>query len=501
MKNNLYKYLINHKKNTPNKIALIFENYKITYQDLVELIDLTEIYLLNNFNIRNKDRIAILAQNRIEYIFLLYACAKIGSILVPINWRLTRFEVKNILNDVKPKVIFTENKFKKVTNNFLKDTKTNIISINLNSDFFDDIKKQENFNLNSHNKIKNNIDKALLIIYTSGTTGKSKGAVLTQKALFYNSINSLHMHQFNKKDIILTVIPLFHVGGLNIQTIPALQIGATVVILRKFDLMETMKTLKNFRPTHTVFVPSIMKEILKLKNWKLKLKSLKAITTGSTIVSPELIKTYEKNSIKVIQVYGSTETCPIAISQKIDEKRLPYGNTGKPALKTKIKLFNNNNNNNYGEIGVKGYNLFSYYWNDTNNTKKAFTNGWFMTGDFAKKNNNNQYFILGRNKDIIISGGENIYPAEVERIINQDKNIDESAVIGVPDDKWEEVPIAFIKIKNKNFSSKKIVKNMQTKLAKYKIPKKLIKIKQVPKNALGKIDYKILKEYYYSAKQ
>ena len=119
-----------------------------------------------------------------------------------------------------------------------------------------------------------------------------------------------------------------------------------------------------------------------------------------------------------------------------------------------------------------------------------------MTGDIAEKNKDNKYFILGRNKDLIISGGENIYPAEVERIINQVKNIEESAVIGIPDDKWEEVPIAFIKIKNKSYSSNELFQTMKTKLARYKIPKKIITIDEVPKNALGKIDYKILKEYY-----
>ena len=494
MKNNLYKYLIDHKKNDPDKISIISENNEITYRKLLKLIDLLEIYLVNNLNIKENDRIAILSTNRIEYIILLYASAKIGSSLVPINWRLTDYEIENILNEVKPKVLFSEKEFIKENHNILKITKLNVVDINFNNSFYSKI-KNKNINNNSIKKIKNNINKTILIIYTSGTTGKPKGAMLTQKALFYNNLNSIHMHQFNKKDIILTVIPLFHVGGLNIQTIPALHIGATVILLKKFDIIQTIKFIKRYRPTYTVFVPSILKEIVKLNNWKSKLNSLKAITTGSTIVSPELIETYEKKSIKIIQVYGSTETCPIAICQNINDERKPYGNIGKPALKTKIKLFSNNNSK-YGEIGVKGLNLFSGYWNNKKNSKEYLNNGWFMTGDIAEKNKDNKYFILGRNKDLIISGGENIYPAEVERIINQVKNIEESAVIGIPDDKWEEVPIAFIKIKNKSYSSNEVFQTMKTKLARYKIPKKIITIDEVPKNALGKIDYKILKEYY-----
>ena len=502
MKTNLYKYLKLHEKNNPEKTALIFEESIISYKKLIELIDLFETYLLDNLNIRANDRIAILSCNRIEYILLFYACAKIGSILVPINWRLTRHEISNIISDTNPKALFTEKEFKNISNPFLKIKNLKIVGINFKPNSNLTTQKLEKNNFKSKNKIKNNINKPLLIIYTSGTTGKAKGAVITQKAIYYNNLNSIHMHQLNTKDIILTVIPLFHVGGLNIQTIPALHIGATVILLKKFDVTQTMTLLEKYKPTYTVFVPTIMDLLLKSKNWNpLKFSSLKAITTGSTIVSPDLIKIYENNSIPIIQVYGSTETCPIAICQNILDNRLPYGNVGKPALKTHINIFDKKNRiikkSNSGEIGIKGLNLFSHYWKNKKSTKKAFNNGWFMTGDFAKKNKNNQYFILGRKMDVIISGGENIYPAELELVINQENNIAECAVIGISDNKWQEVPIAFIKLnKNKKFSPKKSIANIKLKIAKYKIPKKLIKIEEIPKNALGKIDYKALKEYY-----
>ena len=498
MKNNLYKYIQINAKNYPQKNALIFQDLKITYYELLKKIDSLELYLLKNLNIKPNDRITILSYNRLEFILLFYACAKIGSILVPLNWRLTNYEIEGIIKEIKPKAFFIESEFIKTSSNIsLKYKNIKIIGIDFKPRSNLTINNLENINIKSkiHYKIKNNIQKPLLIVYTSGTTGKPKGAVITQKAIYYNTLNSIYMHQFNNTDIILTVIPLFHVGGLNIQTIPSLHIGATVILIKKFDIIETFKLLEKHKPTFTVFVPTIMEALIKSKSWKTsKLNSLKAITTGSTIVSPELIKTYEKKSIPIIQVYGSTETCPIAICQNILEKRVPIGNVGKTALHNKIKIFNKNNT---GEIGIKGLNIFSYYWKNKEATINSFQNGWFMTGDYAKKNKNNQYFILGRKVDVIISGGENIYPAELEQVLTEEKNIHEAAVIGVPDNKWQEVPIAFIKLKNtSSFFSEKTLKNISLKLAKYKLPKKLIKIKLIPKNALGKIDYKILKEYY-----
>ena len=334
MKNNLYKYIRSHKKNNPDKIALIFEDSKINYRDLLKLIDLFENYLINILKIKTNDRIAILSYNRVEYILLFYACAKIGSILVPINWRLTNYEINNILNDVKPKALFIEDQFKKLSIKNLKFKNFKIVGIDFKPQSNLTCKNLKPTTIKTKNNIKNNINKPILIVYTSGTTGKPKGAVIKQKAIYHNNLNSMHMHQFNKKDIILTVIPLFHVGGLNIQTIPALHIGACVVLLKKFNINETFKLLKKHKPNYTVFVPTIMDLLLKSKNWQTsKLSSLKAITTGSTIVSPKLIKKYEDLSIPIIQVYGSTETCPIAICQNIFDKRLPYGNVGKPAIK------------------------------------------------------------------------------------------------------------------------------------------------------------------------
>jgi fatty-acyl-CoA synthase len=494
MKQNLYKYIKEHALNSPDNIAINFNNKQLTFSGFLEHIDQFVAYLSSTLNIKKGDRIAILAYNRKEFLSLFYACAKLGTILVPINWRLTSFEIINILKNVDAKHLFSDSDFIKVSKTIKnKIPELSIIDLDLIS-----------FTKNIKNNIKciSNYSLPLLIVYTSGTTGKAKGAVLSHKALYYNILNSINMHKFLKLDHILTVIPLFHVGGLNIQTIPALHIGATVTIHKKFDINETLKALIKNIHTHTVFVPTILELLINNKNWNRKnFSSLKAITTGSTIVSSDLIKTYEDEKIPIIQVYGSTETAPIAICQNITENRIPYGNIGKTAKYNDAKVFNKKyqevSNGIIGEIGIKGLNLFSSYWCDTKKTKKAFKNGWFMSGDFGKKDKFNQFYVIGRKENVIISGGENIYPAEIEKILNQESNIRESAVLGISDKKWQEVPIAFIKIIDEfSFDLSVCNNNLKQKIANYKIPKNIFCIKEIPKNTLGKIDYKLLKEYY-----
>ena len=502
MQNNLLKNIEKNALNYPKKIAINFENTSLSYLQLLDNIKTLAFFLEKEKKCKKGDRIVILSNNRIEYITLFYACIKLGTILVPINWRLTSHETVNIIKNVNAKILFIESDFKKDLK-YIKNKIPNLETVKI--DLTPKILK-ENIKRQSTNNFNKNFNTPALIVHTSGTTGKPKGAVLSQKAIYYNILNSIKMHQFKKSDHILTVIPLFHVGGLNIQTIPALHVGATVTIHKKFDLQETFTSLEYLKPTFTVFVPTIMETIIKSKSWSSsKLSSLKAITTGSTIVSPDLVKLYENNKIPIIQVYGSTETAPIAVCQNLKESRKPYGNSGKPAKHTKVEIFDESGkiitNNAIGEIGIKGQNLFSGYWNDKVGTNKAFNKDWFMTGDYAKKNKEGQFFIVGRKENIIISGGENIYSAELEQTLLKEKYIIEAAVIGIPDKKWQEIPIAYIKIKTTiNFNESKILKNLKNKLAKYKIPKKLITIDEIPKNALGKIDYKVLKEYYNGSK-
>ncbi|SVE40180.1 uncharacterized protein METZ01_LOCUS493034, partial [marine metagenome] len=235
----------------------------------------------------------------------------------------------HIIKNVGAKYLFIESFFNEVSKKLLSKI-SNLIIIGM--DFTPSSKKtiktsQKSISKTTNTKCNADFDSPMLIVYTSGTTGQPKGATLNQKAIYYNILNSITMHNFNKLDHILTVIPLFHVGGLNIQTIPALHIGATVTLHKKFETEHIFSALKKNIYTFTVFVPTILETLLQDKNWNPSIfNSLKAITTGSTIVSTNLIKTYEDNKIPIIQVYGSTETAPIAICQKISEKRTPFGN-------------------------------------------------------------------------------------------------------------------------------------------------------------------------------
>lgn len=498
MENNLYQNIEKNAFKSPNRIAINYQNNVITYSGFLKKIDLFVEYFTYDLKIKKGERIAILVYNRTEFLSIFYTCAKLGIILVPINWRLTSYEIIHILKNVAAKYLFSDSDFSDTLKVLKTETpKLNIINLDCIK-FTKAIKYKK--------KCIKNYNLPLLIVYTSGTTGKPKGAVLSQIAIYYNILNSINMHKFNSKSHVLTVIPLFHVGGLNIQTVPALHKGAQVTIHKKFEIYETFKELKKGIHSHTVFVPTILELLLNNKNWDTSVfSSLKAITTGSTIVSSDLIKAYEDKNIPIIQVYGSTETAPIAICQKISNDRFPFGTVGKVAKYNKAKIFDKDFNDTpvgaIGEIGIKGLNLFSYYWKDKYKSKHVFKNNWFMTGDYGKKDKKNQFYIVGRKENIIISGGENIYPAEIEKILNKENNVVESAVFGIPDNKWQEIPIAFVKIDSKSkFNLSKCKSNLKEKLASYKIPKNILLIEDFPKNALGKIDYKLLKEYYDSLK-
>ena len=511
MKQNLYKYIEAHAKESPNNLAIIFDKQSLTYLELFNKINNLIEYITYTLKAKEGDRIAILSMNRIEYFLLFYACAKLGTILTPLNWRLTSKEITHILKDVGAKYLFIEVGFENITKHLFKNiNKLQIIKIGKLSKILKSINSIKKYTPELPKKSISNNNLPLLIIYTSGTTGKPKGAVLNQKAIYYNILNSIYMHEFSKTDHILTVIPLFHVGGLNIQSIPALHIGATLTIHKKFDIKNIFSALKKNIYTHTVFVPVILNSLLSQKLWHKDIfSSLKAITTGATIVSKELIKIYEKYNIPIIQVYGSTETAPIAICQKISVKRTPYGNTGKVAIHNTAKIFDKDHkevrNNIVGEIGIKGKNLFSYYWEDKNKTRKAFINGWFMTGDFGKKDNNNQFYVLGRKENIIISGGENIYPAEIERILLAHKNVSEAIVVKIKSKKWGESPIAIISIvssQEKNNTIERLKELCRANLAGYKQPVDILVINEsdIPRSTTGKVQRhfveKMLKTYF-----
>ena len=336
-------------------------------------------------------------------------------------------------------------------------------------------------------------DTPLLVIYTSGTTGRPKGAVLTQGAVFWNAVNSTHLHDITSADHILTSAPLFHVGALNIQTLPGLHAGATVTLHRRFDAGAVLHAISHDKPSLKVLVPAQMRALIEHPNWETSdLTSLRMVTTGSTIVPHGLIHAFHDRGVPVGQVYGTTETGPIAACLRADLAREHVGSAGLPALHCDLKLVDDDGREvatgEPGEVMVRGPNVMTEYWSDKAATEAAFSDGWFRTGDIGHRDANGFLTIDDRKKDVIISGGENIYSAELEAVLAEDSRIVEAAVVGRADDRWGEVPVAVVVSADRTLDAAAVIGAFADRLARFKHPKDVRFVDALPRNSMGKVE-------------
>jgi fatty-acyl-CoA synthase len=431
-------------------------------------------------------------------ISLLFAAARLGLILVPVNWRLADDEIRFVLDHAQVRTAFVEKQFNTQARLVCKDSAAIRVIVA-------DAQPDESNSLASFVR-ENGYDtdpevtlaSPILLGFTSGTTGRPKAAILTQSALFWNAVNSQHMHDMTAADHVLTVLPMFHVGGLCIQTLPALHLGATVTMLPRFTPQATLEAIQELRPTLSVLVPATMAAIFADSHFaSTDLSCLRAVATGSTDVPVAHINQWRARGVPVIQVYGATETGPLAIYQKIADSPV-VGTIGKPALHCDIRLVNSNGRDcsvdEAGEILVRGPNVTAGYWRDQTATDAAFRDGWFQTGDVAVRDSSGYYWFRDRIKNVVISGGENIYPAELERILATCPAILECAVVGRADAKWGQTPVAIVvPAEGARLTESDVLGLFDGRLARFKHPRSVVIMDRLPRNAMGKVDTGVLK--------
>jgi fatty-acyl-CoA synthase len=486
----------------PDKPALRFEGETLSYAAFHARIEKAARALESGFGVTRGDRVAILSLNRPDYLVLLYACARLGAMLVPLNWRLAVAEQLFILNDCGAKVLVLEQAFAEVLSAL--DESTAVAGLDFappGRKSFDAIVTDER----GDSDASADLSCPLLIVYTSGTTGRPKGAVLRQDALLWNGVMSQHMHDLTSEDHVLTVLPFFHVGGLNIQTTPALHAGATVTIHSRFAPDAALATFERDRPTLTVLVPAIIQAVSDHPKWATAdLSSLKAISTGSTIVPPHLIERFVARGVPVLQVYGSTETCPVAVYTRLGGDLSRVGSTGLPGLHCEAAVIDDAGRElpagTPGEIAIRGPNVFTEYWGNEQATRETLQNGWYRSGDIGVRDADGYFYVHDRKKNLIISGGENIYPAEVERVLLEHPEVSECGVIGRADAKWDEVPVAYV-IRRKGFSvdAEGLKAHVSMQLARFKVPREIVFVDDLPRTALGKVQHFRLRQLYEGA--
>jgi fatty-acyl-CoA synthase len=473
----------------PDRVAVHFAGADLTWAALWQRVEAATLRLAS-LGLHQGDRVAYLGYNHPELLALLFACARLGAIFVPLNFRLARAEHEDILAHAGAALLVAE------------------------PDFYDSAgAMRERFPLlrlialrgappgwfawegpppgGFAPQLPGSDADPVLIVYTSGTTGKPKGAVHTQSALLWNIVNATLYQDLCSRDHILTVLPMFHVGGLCIQTLPALHAGAAVTLHARFDPGAWLRDVAVRRPTHALLVPATMKAVTTHPDWAATdLSSLREMNTGSSTVPKSLIAAFHARGVPVGQVYGSTETGPVSMYLRAEDARRKAGSAGKPAMHAEVRLVGADGHDvapgEVGEIWVRAPNLMSGYWQDRDNP--AFRDGWFRSGDLARVDGEGYYWVAGRSKDMIISGGENVYPAELENILADCPDVLEAAVVGVPDPRWgEAVVAAVVRRPGAALDEAAVMRLFDGRLARYKQPRRVAFVDALPKSAIGKV--------------
>ena len=463
----------------PDKAAIRFEGAALTYAGLAARAAAAARWLRVAHGVGVGDRVAVLARNHPATLVLLLACARLGAALVPINWRLAAPEVAWIVTDAGPKVLAVD-----AASAALAPAGTPLLDVD-----------QAMNGAGPDRDPGARLSLPLLLVYTSGTTGRPKGAVLTGEALVANAALSADMHDLTHADHVLTVLPLFHVGGFNIQTTPALLAGATVTLHPRFSAAATLAAIAADRPTLTVLVPSTLQALIEDPAWPgADLSSLRAVTTGSTVVPPHLTAPFRARGVPVLDVYGATETAPIAIYEPL------RGGPARPGPGCEARAVDDAGQDvppgAPGEVLVRGPQLFSRYWRNPAATEAALRGGWFHTGDIGTRAEDGSWHVHGRRCDLIVSGGENVYPAEVERVLHEHPAVLEAAVVGRPDPRWQEVPVAFVVLRPAAHpcGADELRRHLLDQLARFKVPRDLRFVPALPRNAVGKVEHAALRD-------
>jgi len=475
----LSHWIERHARFAPKAPAIRFEGRAVGYAELAERVRAAAAALAAR-GVRPGDAVAYLGFNHPAALVALFACARLGAMYVPLNWRLAPPELARVLADCPPRALLVGPGF--------ADTARTIEGAPQGLDV-DALERAAS----APPPPAGAEDTPLLLCYTSGSTGAPKGVVLPQRALFWNAVNSTHMHDLTSADRILTTLPLFHVGGLNILTTPGLHAGASVTLHARFDPRATLEAIRSERISLTVLVPAQLSAMMELPEWRrADLSSLRMITTGSTIVPEAFVRKVSECGAPLVQVYGATETCPVASYVRAADALRKAGSAGAAALHCEVKVVGEDGAEcaagRDGEILVRGPNVAGGYWRAPEESARAFRNGWYHSGDVGHFDAEGHLYVVSRLKDMIISGGENIYPAEVESVLLESPAIEEACVVGRPDARWGEVVAAAVVLKSGcSMTEAEAMALFDGRIARYKQPREVRFLERLPRTALGKV--------------
>ncbi|MCM3178007.1 long-chain fatty acid--CoA ligase [Cytobacillus horneckiae] len=489
---------------TPKQPAFVYENTKITYEDMERRV-LHLAGWLQKVGIEIGEKIGIISKNNLSFVEIVFAVASSGAVSVPINFRLAADEFAYVINNSDTKILFIEKEYEETIRlnqhqmpNLEKvviiDTNQSEWAVSYPSIFEDKV----TFNDLSH--ILSDDDDCM-ICYTSGTTGFPKGAVLSHKNLLLSALNSIVDSKIANGNKQLTITPLFHIAGIG-NIIISCTVGGTTYIQREFNPVHVLETIHKEQIVGLFLVPAMWNMIMQVPTIeKYDLTSVERCSTGAAICPLVTKKQMMKHfpNAGIFDAFGQTEMSPTTTCLLPEDSLRKTNSVGKPVLNVEVRVVDENMNDvplgEIGEIVYRGPTLMKGYYKNPEATEEAFKGGWFHSGDLVQMDDEGFIYVVDRKKDMIISGGENIYPAEIEAVLYKHESILEAAVVGVADEKWGESVKAYVVLKKgKELGEEEIIAFCKEHLASYKKPKYVEFINELPRNPSGKILKRILRE-------
>ena len=488
---------------TPDKIAVVDYSWgsreTYTYKEMGRAATNTALHL-EEHGVGPGDRVAALSYNIVEYMYLYLATIKKGYILAPLNWRLSPNELAFMIDDVKPKLIYVHHELEGLLREALK-LSTHKPGETLKIEDLRGLHKEEPQKEPKRARLR--LDDTQMLLYTGGTTGRPKAAIITYRQALWNAINTVLSWGLTPDDVAPVFFPFFHTGGWHVITVPLYLAGGTLVLVKRFQSDEAIKVIEEEGCTIVIGVPTMFFEMARSPRFpEAKFETVRFFKSGGGMSPLELMEKYWAQGKQYFQGYGLTEAGPNLLYTPPETMKEKPMSVGKASLFAELKIVKEDGSEaapgEVGELWVRGPITFSGYWNRPEETEATLTpDGWVKTGDLFKMDEDGYYYFVERKKFMIKTGGENVYPQEVEEAIRSHPGVEEVAVFGVPDPKWGEAVAAIVKPRTgHSLSAEELKKYLRERIARYKVPKYVWIVDEVPKTPVGKIDYAGIRRRY-----
>jgi len=495
---NLAKLLLEKEEQYANKPAIIFEGQPYTYYDLKDTVK-SYSNLLNWLGVKKEDPVAIQLPKCMEFIFLHLAALSLGAVTLPLNPAYSREEVEYFLEDSGSKILFVDEEIiqsGRFNPGNISGLRVVIRGTAGPSGLDCLLKKAQKHRPASFHTYPTGPGDTGLLCYTSGTTGQPKGAMITHRNLVTNTLALQKVWKWTDSDVLLHVLPLFHIHGLCVALHGGLNAGSTLILHEKFDPQKSLKAIEEMKVTMFMAVPTVYFRFLEAwRKSKSDLSSMRVFISGSAPLSKELFEDFwSATGFRILERYGMTESQMITSNPYEEDRRIP-GSVGYPLPGVQIRLVSESGNDlqpgEIGEVLIKGENVFKGYWQMPEKTRDSFFGEWFRSGDlgYQDEKDHMRLYLAGRSKELIISGGFNVYPKEVEDVLCQHESVREAAVTGISDKEYGEKVVAAV-VLNKDsppVTKEEIIAFCKERLVNYKCPKKVIFLSALPRNAMGKV--------------